>query len=168
MDVRDVVLGLAGWAGFGDRRILVDLGAPLDEQRAEVRQRHLAAVSCGDCDGQPVCRDLARERDLPGSRSAYDGGIAEGDVDAAVLAPGIRVLADRELPQDRSVRRPGPGRRIRRGDERPERDRERDQDRPRWPMRKHDARVVADPIGGNGFDEVVTETRGRARSARHR
>jgi hypothetical protein len=166
MHIGHVVLDCSRRTGLGDRRALGDERAAPHEERPQMGEGRLVPVGRRDRHGEAVRRNLAGERDLSRRRRPNDGGLSHGDVDAAVLAPGIRIVAERELLEDRPVRRPSPGSRIWRGDERPERGRERDDDRPRWLMRKHDARVVAARSCGNGLDEVVTETRGRASSAR--
>jgi hypothetical protein len=98
VDVRDVVLGCPGRAGLGERVALDDGVSGRHEQRSEMRQRDLEAVRRLDRDGEAVRRDPPRKRDLTRGGSAYDASVAEGDVHAAVLAPGVRVVADGEAP----------------------------------------------------------------------
>jgi hypothetical protein len=83
---------------------------PGDEERPEMRQRCLVSVRSRDGDGEAVRRHPAGERDLASDRRAYGRGVVQGDVDAPVLTPGIRVVSERELTKNRPVRRPNPAR----------------------------------------------------------
>jgi hypothetical protein len=59
MNVRDVVLRLAGRPGLGDRVALFDGRAALHEQRPEMREGRLVAVGSGDGHGETVSGNLA-------------------------------------------------------------------------------------------------------------
>jgi hypothetical protein len=109
MHVGDVVLGDAGRAGLGDGIALGNAGAALHQQRAQVRERRLVAVAGEDRHGQPVRRDLSGERDVARGRRADDTRVAERDVDSAMLAACIRVVAEHEAAQHRALRGPRPG-----------------------------------------------------------
>jgi hypothetical protein len=106
-------------------------------------QRDLETVRRLDRDREAVRRHLAGERDLPLCRSSYRHRVPERDVDAAVLAAGVRVVTDREAAQHLAVRRPGPGRRGRCRDERPDDHHEQRRSRRRCPMQKHRSTVAA-------------------------
>ena len=114
--VRDLVLGRAGGACLGDRLPLGDERATLHEQRADVRERHLVPARSEDRDRQPVRRNLARERHLASRRRPDDLRAAEGDVDAAMLPAGVRVVPEREAAEHLALSGPRPctGRRRRR------------------------------------------------------
>jgi hypothetical protein len=127
MNVRHVVLGRPGRAGAGDRVTLPDDRAALHEQRPEMGQRDLVPARGEDRDCQPVRRNPTGEGDVPTRRGTDDLGVSESEVDAAMLAAEIGVVADREATQDLSLRGPRPGACARNRDERP--DEERQQDR---------------------------------------
>jgi hypothetical protein len=120
MDVWDRVLGIAGRSRLGHRVTLADPCATPDEELAGVRQRDLVAVGRLDRDRQAVGRNLPGERDLPGGGSTDRGGVAERDVDAAVLPTCVLVVSDRELPEHWTVHGPRPGERSGCEDERDE------------------------------------------------
>ena len=107
MDVRDLVLGNAGRPRFGQRRTLGDTLAALHEECPEMGQRDLVTIRV-DRDGEPVRGNLAGERDLTGGRRRDLAGAVEGDVDTAMLSARVGVVAERELAEDVTVRRPGP------------------------------------------------------------
>jgi hypothetical protein len=168
VDVRHVVLGDPRRPRLGDRLPLLDGRTALDEERTDMSQRRLVAVGGDDRHGQPVGRNLTGERDLTRSRCAHDEGLAERDVDPAVLPARIRVVAERELPEHRSVRGPRPRLRTRRGEQRPADRHQGRNDQLRCPRSQHITRVAAAQSGSNAVDEVVTETPGRGRSATSR
>jgi hypothetical protein len=105
MDVWDSVLGLAGRACVREDVAFRDGRPSSHAQRTEMRQRHLG-VADGDCDREPARRNLARERDLARDRRPYRRRVAERDVDAAVLAGGVRVGTDGEATQHGAFGRP--------------------------------------------------------------
>jgi hypothetical protein len=90
-----------------------------DGDRAEMRERDRIAVGGGDRDRPARARHRARERDRSGCRRGNAGPLVAGDVDAAVLAPGVRVRrVEVELLQDVAARGPAPGLRHRRDEQR--------------------------------------------------
>lgn len=112
----DVWLRGDGVAALADRAHLSSLGhrvAPRNARRAELQQRDGVAVVGGDRDHVATAGHDAGERDA--SRGRRHDGAAElcADVDAPVLACGVRVGADGEGPQHGSFGRPGPGERAR-------------------------------------------------------
>ncbi len=118
VDVRDVVLELARRPGLGNR---VTLGYPRalpDEERAEVGERRAVAVAGRDRDREPMRRNRARERHLAGRRRADRRAPEDLDVDPAMLAGGVPVVADGECPEHRSVGGPPPRVRVPGHDER--------------------------------------------------
>jgi hypothetical protein len=108
VDVQDVVLGIAGLAPLGDGRSLDYRIAALDEERTEMGERDLVSTGGGDRHRAAVCRDLTGERNLPRRGGANGRRMAEGDIDAPMLSGCVRVVAERELAQHATVRRPCP------------------------------------------------------------
>jgi hypothetical protein len=108
VNVRAAHLGLAGRSDGPDGIALGDCGAPGDRRRAEVDERHRQAVGGLDRDGLPVDRDGAGERDGPGDRRPHGHAGRSADVDAAMLAAEIGVVAELERPQDGPVDGPCP------------------------------------------------------------
>lgn len=164
MDVWHSVLRFSGWPGFCDGVTLHDAPTTLHEQRAEVGQRRLVPVVRRDRHGQAVGRYLPGECDLTGGRRQHTARIAESNVHAAVLPTRIAIVRDGELAEDRPIRgpRPRPG-----GGSPSERPRHRscaDDQPPRCPASEHGSTVAPDARGGNVIDELVTESRDRARS----
>jgi hypothetical protein len=119
VNVREGVFGLARRTGLGDGLAFLHLRPATHEERSEMGERGLVAVGGTDRHGQSVRRHLACERDLSRSRSTDDAGAVEGDVDTAVLATRVGVVADDEAAKDRPVCRPGPGKSSRGRDEQP-------------------------------------------------
>ena len=104
-------LRLAALAGDTHRIALGNGCALRDRGLTEVRER----------DGVPVCLDRDRpargrhdtdERHDSGRRSAHRLSGRPGDVDAPVLAGGVRVRAERVGTEHVSTQRPRPGRRL--------------------------------------------------------
>ena len=62
---------------------------------------------------EPLARQPARVGDDPGGRSAHVGPRRCADVDAAVLATGVRIVTHDERPEHRPVDGPAPGSRSR-------------------------------------------------------
>lgn len=87
---------------------LGDEAASRDRDRAELQQRDRVAVGGLDRHGPPAAGHGAAERDRAGGRRANDGADLGPDVDAAMLAGGVRVLAELERPEDGPVGGPGP------------------------------------------------------------
>ena len=86
--------------------------------RAEMQERDRVTVIRLERDRSAAHRDGAGEGDDPGRRGEHGRTGWSADVDAAVLARRIRIVAEQEGPQNRSLHRPGPtqsGRRHREG-----------------------------------------------------
>jgi hypothetical protein len=139
VEVRHIVLHLAGRAGFRDGSTLDHARPLLDEQRPKVGQRCLVAVARRDGDGEPVRRDGTRERHLSTSRCSNDMPTFDCDVDATMLATGVWVVADREGAQNSAVGGPGPRKRTRRPHERRQSG---SHDARRCLLREHDGMVA--------------------------
>lgn len=168
VDVRHVVLRVSGWSGLSDGVPLLHARAALDPERPEVGERRLVTVARGDGDGQAVSRDLTCKRHLPCHRRPHCARVANGDVDASVLPSGVLVLPDGKLPQDGPGDRPGPCPRARGDDECTDCRAENRHRPPRCPSSEHRSKVARSRAGRNAVDELVTESRGRARSSRSR
>jgi hypothetical protein len=125
------MLGRAGWPGIRDGLAFLDPIAALHEQWAEMSQRRLVSTRGRDRHRQAVRWNLAGEGHLAGRRSAHDPGVAERDVDSAVLAAGVRVVSQREAAEDLALGRPRPGPRPRREDESPAQHQEEGRKQPR-------------------------------------
>ena len=113
-------LRLAARADRPDDVPLLDCGSDRDADRAQVDQGDGVPVLGTDRHAAPLARQLTCEGDDPGRRCAHVGSRRRADVDPAVLAAGVRVVAGDERPQHRPVDRPGPGSRardVREGDE---------------------------------------------------
>lgn len=162
------MLCLAGRARVGDR---VSFGHPralADAQCPEMRQRRLVPVVRCDRDGQAVPRNLPGERHLTRRRRTYRTGLAERDVDTAMLPGGVLVADDRELAEDRAVSRPRPCPGGRSRAECPRAADEKADSPARCPASEHAATVARDARRHNEVDCLVTESRGRARFATSR
>jgi hypothetical protein len=119
MDVRNVVLGFSGHADLRHDVALLDVRTTPYEHRADVCERRLVAVGRRDGDGQAIRRHLTCECDLPGSRRPDPGRSDDPNVDSAMLASRVGVVAEGERAQDRPVGRPDPGSGRGRGSRRP-------------------------------------------------
>ncbi|HET7648011.1 MAG TPA: hypothetical protein VFK17_05525 [Gaiellaceae bacterium] len=109
MDVRPVDLGVAARAGGADDVALGDRAAGGDGDRAEVRERHGEPVGSRDRDGAARARHGAGERHRPGRGRAHRLAGGRADVDAAVLAGGVRVRGiEGERLDDAAARGPRP------------------------------------------------------------
>ena len=112
VDVRRRDLRLAGGADRGDGVALGDRGALRDVDRAEVGQRDGEAVGGLDREARARCGHGAGERDDARRGRAHVGARVAADVDAPVLAGGVRVRrVEDERLEDRPVDRPRPRRR---------------------------------------------------------
>jgi hypothetical protein len=109
MDVRRSVLGLAGGPWIRNRVAFGDGGALPDTKGPEMGQRRPVAVVRQDRDGEAVRRYRPRERDLARGGSTDRAPVPQPDVDAAMLARRVLVVADRERSQHGPVGGPGPG-----------------------------------------------------------
>jgi hypothetical protein len=168
MDVRALVLGVAGRTRVGDDVALRDGHALAHAKRSEMRQRRLVSVARRDRDRETVRRHLAGEGDFTRCGRTDRRRIAQVDVDPAMLARRVRVVRDRERPQNGPVRGPRPRERRRRRRVRPGKSDEPADDDPRCHSREHGS-TVARVIGeGNAIDSLVTESLGTARSAPRR
>ena len=117
MDVWYVVLDLSGRTDRADDRLLAHGLAAPNARRTEMRQS----------DGVPVGRldrhDFAAYRHGAGERDGAGRGRKDGlagpsaDVDSAVLARGVRVVAEDEFLEYRTLDGPGPCSRGRRDHE---------------------------------------------------
>ena len=160
------MLGLTAGSRVGDRVALRYRRALADAQCSKVCERSLVAVARSDRHREAVRRHLPGERNLACGRCHNCAGASQRDVDASMLTGGVRVGPDGELAKDRSVRRPRPRPCRRAGRERPDH-RGTQACRPaRCPASEHGATVARTAHGGNAVDRLVTESRGRARSAR--
>jgi len=88
------MLGVAGRPGLRNGLALADLVTTPHDELAEMGQRGLVAVRRDDRDRRPVRGHLTRERHVARDGCANHRGAVERDVDAAVLSPCIRVVAD--------------------------------------------------------------------------
>jgi hypothetical protein len=108
-----------------------DVVAVLDAGRAELEQRDGVAVRRLDRDRPAAAGNRADERDAAGCGRAHGSTDLGGDVDAAVLAARIGVVAEQERAEDRPVSGPRPGTCGRRDGERRQDDRGK-QRSPHW------------------------------------
>lgn len=162
MHVGHVVLGGTGGARLSDRVSFPDTCSALHEQRAEMGEGYLVPVAGHDRHGEAVRRDRTGERELARRRGAHDPTVLDSDIDPAMLTRRVRVAADRELAQNRAVRRPCPGQRVGCSDECPGNHPQYCEQTSRCLSCEHDPRVAPRRRGGQRVDEVVTERSGRA------
>jgi hypothetical protein len=101
-----------------DGRALGNRVSAPDGDLAQLEQRDRVAVSRSDRQRPSAARDRADERDGPFARRTNSLTGRRGDVDAAVLAAGVRIGTERERTQHAAVDRPRPGRGRARKDER--------------------------------------------------
>jgi hypothetical protein len=107
MDVRHVVLRLAGWAGVGDGIAFRNVLAALDPERAEMCERR-SVLPDRDRDREAMRGHLAGEGDVTGRWGAHAARSHERDVHPSVLAARVLVGANRESSEDGAVGRPCP------------------------------------------------------------
>lgn len=109
MDVGLRVLTVAACAETADRPALGDGSAARDGERRQMRQRHGVAVVGRDRERDARARDGAGEGDRAATRREHDGAGGPGNVDAAMLAAGIRMggVEDERL-ENFAVGRPRP------------------------------------------------------------
>jgi len=99
----------AAVSGGADRPALGDGRAADDGERAEVEQRDGVAVGREDRERRAAARDRAGERDGSGRRREDRLARRGGDVDATVLAAGVRMgRVEDEGAQHLTAGRPGP------------------------------------------------------------
>jgi hypothetical protein len=125
VDVRLGVRGVDAQAAAAEDGSLLDRRAPRHERLRELEQGDRVAVGRLDRHRSPALRQRAHEGDDAGRRRADLAVGRHPDVDAAVLPAGIRIRADRERAEYRTVDRPGPAERSRCRCERHEHDRRR-------------------------------------------
>jgi hypothetical protein len=113
MDVRLRSFGLAARADRPHDLSFADSRSNGQANRSQVDEGDGIAVRGADRQAEPLAREAAGVGDDPRGRSAYLGSRRRADVDAAVLAARIRVVAGEEGPEHRSLDRPAPGRRTR-------------------------------------------------------
>ena len=113
MDIRHGVLRVTARPDSTDGVALAHICASPNGDRPEVRERHGVAVRGLDRDALAADRDCARERDCPGLGCAHGDPRHRADVDPAVLARRVRVVAELKPLQDRPLHRPRPRGRIR-------------------------------------------------------
>jgi hypothetical protein len=111
-DVRHERDGVRALADGADNGTLRDEGSAHDARGPELEQRDRVRAGL-DRDYPPPARDRADERDGAAGRRAHVLAHGGADVDAAMLAAGVRVRAEGEGPEDRPVDRPRPGARGR-------------------------------------------------------
>jgi hypothetical protein len=103
---------------IGDELAFVDVDASPHAQCAEVGERGLVLARV-DGDGQPVGRYGAGKRHLARDGCTNSARLAQSDVDAAMLARGVRVGNHVELEKKGTVGGPGPRPGRRTADETP-------------------------------------------------
>ncbi len=119
VDVRLGVLALAPCTDASDGIPFLDRRVLRDVDRAEMRERDRVAVRGGDRHRPARAGDAAGERDGPAAGGEHGLARGAGDVDAAVLGRRIRMRrVEGEVLQDGPARRPGPGSRCGRPDQR--------------------------------------------------
>jgi hypothetical protein len=119
VDVRNGLLGRSARPHRGDGVTLGDGRALRDDERAEMRERHRVAVGGLDREALATRRHEAGEAHRPARRRDDRIALRRGaDVDAAVLARGVRVrLVVRERLEHRPMDRPAPRLRDRRANQ---------------------------------------------------
>jgi hypothetical protein len=108
MDVGLWNLGFAARTDRADDIAFADRRSLRDRRGSEMRQRDDVAVRRRDRDDDTARRHRADERDPSAGDGAHRSAGLSSDVDAAVLAGGIRVRAEAERSQHLAARRPGP------------------------------------------------------------
>jgi hypothetical protein len=141
------VLRLAGRPAFCDYVVFPHVSTALDGDPPHVRQRHLEAVGGRDRDREAVRGHLAREGHLTRDGSPDRSRDAEGDIDAAVLARGVLVAAERELAENGSIGGPPPGERARWARERCNGKRDGAEKKRRCPWSEHGSRLARASAG---------------------
>ena len=108
VDVRARRRGVLAVADHAHTCALLDDGPARDENRPELEQGHGVPVLGRDRDRPSASGHGPGERDRPADRRPDGGADVPADVDAAVLAAGVRVVAEHERPQHGPVDRPRP------------------------------------------------------------
>jgi hypothetical protein len=148
MDVRHVVLGIAGGAGSGDQVCFADAVPLCDAKRAEVSERDLVLAG-DDRHGEAVRRHLAGERHLTRDRSTDRSPWLDPDVDPTMLAGRVLVGNDRELSEYRAISRPCPRECRRPGSQCPHESAGNAESQSRCRESEHEATVARALRGGN-------------------
>jgi hypothetical protein len=112
VDVRRLRDAVAALPDRAENVSFVDLRALPDGSSPELQQGDRVPVAGANRHGAAAVRHAADERDRAGSRRADADADVGGDVDAAVLPAGVRIVAERERAQHRAVDRPAPGERA--------------------------------------------------------
>jgi len=103
IDVGHRQLGLAAWADRADRRALRDRGAAPNRHGAEMQDGDRVAVLGLDRDGPAADGDGPCEGDDSGCRREHRCPRGRSDVDSAMLAGRVRIVAEQEGPQYRGL-----------------------------------------------------------------
>lgn len=114
VQVRRLVLRLPAWPDRADHVALRDRGPDTHGDRAQVHKRDREAVGRADRQRQARSRNGSSKADDARLRCPHVRARRRSDVDAPVLAAGIRVVVEREASEHRPVGRPAPGARSRR------------------------------------------------------
>jgi hypothetical protein len=129
MNVGGPEVRLPGRPHHADDRAFLHTRAAGHGERPEMNQGGRVAVARSNGDCEPAAGNRAGERDRSGCRGNHplaDGG---SHVDAAMLAPGVRVAAiECKWSQHRPIHGPGPGERGRHADLERKEDRKQGQD----------------------------------------
>jgi hypothetical protein len=96
VDVRLRVLRIARGPDQADRRPFLQRSLRLDRDRAQVDEGDGIAARGPHGDGAAAARDGAGEADDATDRRAHLRARRAGDVDAAVLSPGVGVVSEHE------------------------------------------------------------------------
>jgi hypothetical protein len=113
VEVRHRQLRDAARPDRGDRIALGDQAAPPDPERPEMQQRDRVAVGRLDRQRLAAGRHRPGERDGSAGRRDHRRALRSTDVDPAMLAARVRVVAKAELAQHRPVHGPHPATRAR-------------------------------------------------------
>jgi hypothetical protein len=122
-------VGLGARPDHPDRVALGDHPALVDEQRAELGVRDRVPVPRPDRHDQAVAWRRPRERHRSRGCRAHRLAHGASEVDAAMLAAGVRVVAERERAQNGPVDGPRPCLCRRCGEREPDRDERQDSHR---------------------------------------
>jgi hypothetical protein len=142
------VLRLPGRTGLPQHVAFRDRLATTDVQSPEVRQGRLVLAG-RDRDRETVGGDRPGERHGAGHGRAERGSRAETDVDATMLPGRIRVAADGEPAQYRTVRGPGPRPRGRAHGKRADNGGSKSCEQPRCLGSEHESTVATADAGDN-------------------
>jgi hypothetical protein len=120
------MLRLAARADGADGLTLADRRAAGDADRPEMDERHRIPVGGSDGDHAPADGHRPGEGDRAGGRRAHSRFRRSADIDAAVLAAGVGIVAEHEWSKHRPIHGPGPGECGRSADLEREEDRKQD------------------------------------------